>query len=146
MCEDIVQDLFVSLWLKRADQSIQEIKAYLYGAARYGVLNHIRSLETTRSYTRHFALFIVDRCENMVLDKMALSDLRDDINEGIQDLPERCQEAFRLSRFNQLSIEAIAKKMKISKRTTENYITKTLKHLRVKKSDILIYTIFFFTV
>jgi RNA polymerase sigma-70 factor (ECF subfamily) len=48
----------------------------------------------------------------------------------LHQLPKRCQEIFKLSRFDNLSNDEIAAKLGISKRSVENQITLALKHLR----------------
>ena len=43
ICEDIVQEIFVKIWIKRKNlQSISSIKSYLYTAVRNSAFQHLR--------------------------------------------------------------------------------------------------------
>ncbi|WP_353127891.1 RNA polymerase sigma-70 factor [Parapedobacter pyrenivorans] len=131
LSEEIVQEIFVSLWGRRhkldADMALEP---YLFGAAKYQILSHIRSEKVHHKYAEHFVWFVVQEQENSTEDIVNEADLKAVIEEQISHLPPKCQRAFRLSRFEYLSITEIAEEMGISKRTVENYITHALKHLR----------------
>ncbi len=131
LSEEMVQEVFVSLWVRRnkldADMALEP---YLFSAAKYRVLSHIRSEKVRHKYAEHFAWFVVQQQENSTEDIVNEADLKAVIEEQISHLPPKCQRAFRLSRFEYLSIAEIAEEMGISKRTVENYITHALKYLR----------------
>jgi len=128
--EEIVQEIFVSLWVRRQEIDIHNsIEAYLYAAAKYQLLNYIRSESVRNKYAEHFALFTSMQSENTE-ELINLTDLKTAIEEHVSQLPPKCQQVFRLSRFTGKSIQEIADEMSISTRTVENYITQALKHLR----------------
>lgn len=128
--EEIVQEIFVSLWVRRQDIDIHSsIDAYLYAAAKYQLLNYIRSESVRQKYAEHFSLFATTQSKNTE-EFINLSDLKATIEEHVARLPPKCQQVFRLSRFTGRSIQDIADEMSISTRTVENYITQALKHLR----------------
>jgi RNA polymerase sigma-70 factor (ECF subfamily) len=56
--------------------------------------------------------------------------LEADLRAWIKELPDRQREALTLSRFENLSHEAIAEVMDISPRTVNNHIVQALKKLR----------------
>ncbi|PTT04122.1 hypothetical protein DBR11_00355 [Pedobacter sp. HMWF019] len=41
--EDLVQNIFISIWEKRESLNVQNGWAYLYGALKYAIINHIRA-------------------------------------------------------------------------------------------------------
>lgn len=128
--EEIVQEIFVSLWVRRQEIDIHNsIESYLYAAAKYQLLNYIRSESVRHKYAEHFALFASMQSENTE-EFINLTDLKTAIEEHVSQLPPKCQQVFRLSRFTGKSIQEIADEMSISTRTVENYITQALKHLR----------------
>jgi len=49
---------------------------------------------------------------------------------AIEELPEQCQQVFKLSRFNNLSHNEISAQLSISPKTIETHISKALKYLR----------------
>ncbi len=133
--EELVQDIFVSLWERRSKINIENsIEGYLYAAAKHQLLNHMRSESVRKKYADHLTLFIGSNYEQLE-DLINVKDLERIIREHVAELPAQCQKAFSLSRFNGLPIGEIAEEMKVSKRTIENYITTALKHLRKALSN-----------
>lgn len=129
--EDIVHEIFVSLWARRRDLQLEAtLESWLFSAAKFQVLKYIRSKNVRRKYAADLVSFVATRYENNPEKLMELADLRKLIESSLSELPERCQKAFRMSRYEHRSIQDIAEEMGISTRTVENYITKALKHLR----------------
>jgi RNA polymerase sigma-70 factor (family 1) len=129
--EEIIQEIFVSLWAKRDTLLVTfSLDAYLYGAARNKILSYIRSEKVRRRYAADFTLFAAGRIDNSPEELINLKDLQQSIANSMEVLPSKCQEAFRLSRLEHLPIPEIAKHMNISTRTVENYLTQALRHLR----------------
>lgn len=129
--EDIVHDIFTQLWARRTTLSIENsTRQYLFSAAKYKVLSYMRSEYVGQKYADHFTLFLAEQGIDPIGELMDLRDLQSIIDVALEKLPPKCQHAFRLSRFKQLSIKEIAKDMGISPRTVENYITIGLKTVR----------------
>jgi RNA polymerase sigma-70 factor (family 1) len=133
--EEIVQEIFVSLWTNR---TVQEINvAYLFVAAKNKILSHMRSSRVRKQFAVDFTLFAASRLDNSCEEQVNLDDLQNTIRNTIQELPEYCQTAFRLSRIEHVSTKHIAEHMNISQRTVENYISKALKYLRESLSKAI---------
>jgi RNA polymerase sigma-70 factor (ECF subfamily) len=126
--EEIVQEIFVSLWTNRTATAITP--AYLFVAAKNKVLSHMRSSRVRKQFAVDFTLFAASRIDNSCEDTVNLHDLQNTIRTTIHELPEYCQTAFRLSRIEHVSTRHIAEHMNISQRTVENYISKALRYLR----------------
>ena len=60
-----------------------------------------------------------------------------EVHAAIEELPPRCKEIFKLSRFEELSYKEIAAKLDISIKTVENQMGKALKTLRVALQQYL---------
>ncbi|WP_090609392.1 RNA polymerase sigma-70 factor [Parapedobacter koreensis] len=128
--EEMVQEIFVSLWVRRQEIDIHSsIDAYLYAAAKYQLLSYIRAENVRHKYAEHFAIFASMQSENTE-ELINLTDLKTAIEEHVSQLPPKCQQVFRLSRYSGKTIPEIAQEMSISTRTVENYITQALRHLR----------------
>ncbi|MEQ8301920.1 MAG: RNA polymerase sigma-70 factor [Cyclobacteriaceae bacterium] len=129
--EEIIQDLFLSLWEKRNMLEVQSsFPSYLFGAARYKILDYIRSESVRAKYAEEFKRFFIDNTPSTAEGLLHLKELQFKIDSSLSQLPPKCQKAFRLSRMEHKSIYEIAEEMHISKRTVENYITQALSHLR----------------
>ena len=56
--------------------------------------------------------------------------LKEKITEIVEDMPERCQEVFKLSRYEYMKNKEIAEKLNISIKMVEKHISKALTILR----------------
>jgi RNA polymerase sigma-70 factor (family 1) len=128
--KEIVQTIFLSLWINRRQIEIrQSLEAYLYGACKYKVITHERAKKVRRRYAEEYLIHKVKH-SNPTESMMNTADLHTIEEDTLDDLPPKCQAAYRYSRQDQLKIEEVAAKMGISKRTVENYISQALRALR----------------
>jgi RNA polymerase sigma-70 factor (ECF subfamily) len=135
--KEIVQNVLEWLWTNRQSLMISgEVGSYLFGVAKHQTLNYIRSKKIKDRYINHFTNFVSERYRYTTEEMVNLSELESAIEKSISELPEKCQTVFRLNRVEHLSIQNIAERMNISKRTVENYITQALKHLRSNVGEI----------
>jgi RNA polymerase sigma-70 factor (family 1) len=126
-CQDIVQEIFVDFWNRRANIQVANLPAFLYKAVKFQVAKHLRNGKIKDTHLNKFytALLVNDTDE-----AIALNELNALVEKSLSDLPERCREVFCLSRFENLSNKEIAQRLDISLSTVENHINKALKHLR----------------
>lgn len=147
IAEEVVQDFFVYLWEKRSQIEIHtSLESYMHTAVRYQVLNYLQKELTRNNYKA--SLNSSEAYSNDILDQVYVNELNKIIEEEISQLPEKCQNVFRLSRQENLSIKQIAEKLDISTKTVENHLGKALKILRVNlknyisASSILLFHLF----
>ncbi|NHA07385.1 sigma-70 family RNA polymerase sigma factor [Mucilaginibacter sp. HC2] len=131
-CAGIVNDIFVNIWEKRDVLKIITFKNYVTSAARYRVYNAISSnnsspLTFVNDYQSLDASVVV---YNDAESNMQVSDLKNNLDILLDQLPARCKEIFLLSRVGHMSNHEIAEKLSISKRAVENQISLALKHLK----------------
>ncbi|WP_207513738.1 RNA polymerase sigma-70 factor [Longitalea luteola] len=132
--EDLIQDIFVSLYQKRHTREITtSVKAYLYQALKFKVLNIYRD-EFTRSACRK-DLFLNDNCKTDSADYCEARELNTRIMKTLHSLPQKCREAFLLSREANLSNRDISVGMNISVSTVEKHIGKALRILKNNLRD-----------
>lgn len=138
-CEEILQDIFESLWARHKDLKIISLRAYLFTMARYKIIRHFRHNKAKRNYARHYILFevVFDYLhENEQLETIDPAALKSLLDKSLPELPERCQAAFRLRLQENLSNAEIATRMNIKKDTVENYMIRALRHLRESYQNI----------
>ncbi|MCG6189172.1 RNA polymerase sigma-70 factor [Maribellus maritimus] len=142
--EDIVQDLFVTLWTKNEQFIISSsLKNYLFTSVKNRSLDFIKR-EKTKAKKINVLANSTDLAENLSTYWFAESELTRVIEDCLQKLPPRCREIFVLSRFEGLKNQEIADKLEISKRTVELQISNALKSLRCKLKPFLpIFLIYF---
>lgn len=129
---DVVQEAFVSLWRMRASlDPDRSLKSLLYTLVRNEALNQRRAMR--RRQDRHTE-YSPSR-QPSPSDEVDSDALRTRMRAWIDDLPERQREAFRLSRFDDLTHDEIADVMDIAPRTVTNHVTKALQTLRDRLDD-----------
>lgn len=127
--EDIVQELFVTIWIKGGQLKITGLlKSYLFTAVKNRCFDYLKHQKVKQKS----AQFI--QSENTYkytpLHWIVESELKEQIEKSMQSLPPRCEEIFRMSRFEGLKNQEIADKLGLSKRTVELQISNALKVLR----------------
>lgn len=134
--EDLVQEVFVKLWEKRADLEIrQSLGGYLYRMAMNQGLSYLRKQKSRKdSFPGAVPEKSSDRGAEEELKK---AELQQKIQAALATLPPRCREVFVLSRYEELSYRAIAEKLEISIKTVENHLSKALKTMREHLQDYL---------
>lgn len=137
-CEDIIQELFMEIWLKRKSIKINtSLKSYLFISVKNRVLMKLRSQKIILG--EDAMEFLVDNyaTDNMTEERSLKRFLAQEVNR----LPEKCANIFRLSRNEQLSNKEIAESLNISAKTVENQIGIAIKRLRNSMSEVLIFTV-----
>ncbi len=127
--EEIVQEVFLMLWKKRAELSIHSPALYLAAMTRYAVYRHITrekkhpilpaSQEASTQFGSEESINTIDH--KLLFDMVAkLSDR----------LPEKCRMVFISNKLLDQPIQEIAEQMNISTRTAEAHLSKALKIMR----------------
>jgi RNA polymerase sigma-70 factor (ECF subfamily) len=129
--EELVQDVFINLWLKRsALDDAGEVAAYLFATLRNKVLHELRrEMINTRNLVKLQQEATIKYTTD-TSDQLEAKEAEERIQLVLQGLSPKSREAFTLSRFNQLSYKAIAQQMNISVNTVEKHIGKALIYLK----------------
>lgn len=134
MSEDVVQEVFVAIWLKRATLNIVDLGAYLHTAIRFQVLKAIRDGKGRVESSGELENLMVNA--NIESD-LTIADITQRLDESIATLPVKCKEIFILSRKQHLTTAQIADKLNLSMKTVENQITIALRRIRLNMVDLL---------
>lgn len=133
--EEVVQEVFVSLWERRHSLEISgSLDAYLNTAVRYRIYNRYRDYLKNRQESRISGLNDVDY-SMPALETLEYKELELKLQHAVNTLPHKCREAFVLSREEKLPNKIIAKRLNISVNTVEKHIGKALQILRLKLKD-----------
>jgi len=139
--QEIVQELFVSIWQQRNRSSVNSCRSYLFSAVKNLIISYYR-----KEFTRKFHY---DRWEIQTEDSSSLtdqeiltSDLQVRYEEGLHLLPPKCKEVFILSRKGHSNKE-IARQLEISEKTVEQHITKALRVLKEYLKEHFAYALLF---
>ena len=126
--KDIIQDVFLQLWLKREETLIENLPAYLHTAVKNKVFNW---MEKERKYTPVPELFLLlktsqDQTDAELLRKEFIKTYEALINT----LTISQQKIFRLRYQQDLSTSEIAGQLNISRKTVQNQLGKAIAQLR----------------
>lgn len=129
--KDLVQDFFISFWMKRDTLIINSsLSSYLFAAIKYKVINQIQSNIVKRNYLNSLNESLIDY-DNSTNETISKNDLEVFIDQKVSSLSPKVKEVFELSRKENLSINEIAAKLHTSDQTVKNQLSKALKILKV---------------
>lgn len=129
LAEDIAQNVFLKLWLRRETISGNSINNLLYTIAKNEIADHFKSAYNIRqqSYGEVPDTLTVGEDIAGMIDASLFLKKAESI---IEKESSRRKEIFNLSRINGLSNKEIAERLGISVRTVEKSIQITLKNIR----------------
>jgi RNA polymerase sigma-70 factor (ECF subfamily) len=134
--EEILQEVFLSLWQRREVVDIQSLSNYVATAVKFSVFKQLqrqrRRLEIEQSDYR-----VVPFTQDEAAIEARF--LKEYINGIVERLPEKCGLVFKYSRESGMTIPEIAREMNIAEKTVESHLTKALKTIRLnlRESGIL---------
>ncbi len=127
-CQDIIQDIFITLWNRRQVLKIDDLQAYLHTSLRYRIYNYIQRDLVQDSFYEPF---------EAIADYMADTDgynadfdLSGLLDAYIATLPNKQKQVFVLYFKEDQSIRQIAEKLNISPKTVQNHLSISLSGLR----------------
>lgn len=143
--EDVVQDVFVELWKRKDSITIgDQIQAFLYRAVYTRALNVLKHRNVEEGYSAAMEEINQRRAEfyqpdnNEVIRKIEDMELQQEIDDAINELPDKCKEVFKLSYLHEMKNKEIADVMDVSLRTVEAHMYKALKYLRNRLSHLML--------
>jgi RNA polymerase sigma-70 factor (family 1) len=131
--KEIVQELMLSLWQNRTTSEINNLKAYLFIAARNLANKYFRKEINLRKYREYRLMQEIYESagDDEIVSEKQLSDA---IEKALQRLPEKTALIFRLNKLGDVPVKNIADQMGLSNRAVEYHLTKSM---RVVKRDLL---------
>lgn len=125
---EIVQDIFLDLWNRREKLDLQHgFHTYLSAAVKYRVLRWLA--EEKNEQVKRSRLHLSEK-DSSTQEWLDFQELQHDLEKAVQQLPDKCQLVFRLSREAGLSGNEIARQLDISPKTVETHLSRALKSLR----------------
>lgn len=143
--KDVVQELFVNLWLRReSEMNAVNLAGYLYKATRNKILDifahqKVRENHVQASLNDFASNYSYADTDHLVLEK----ELSAYIERQVQALPRKMREIYELSRKGHYSHREIAEMLDTSEANVSKQMTNAIRILR-KKTDtfIIIYFIY----
>jgi RNA polymerase sigma-70 factor (ECF subfamily) len=128
--EDVVQNIFVRLWVRRESLDISNLSVYLFTAVRYGVLDQVTRMKRGSAFYEPFAEIIKE--SEAADDQLLAKDMMQLILSYADTLPEKRRAIFLLHIKKRLTTKEIAQELDISQKTVQNQLNTALKGLHGK--------------
>ncbi|HEY3406047.1 MAG TPA: RNA polymerase sigma-70 factor [Ohtaekwangia sp.] len=135
--QELVQDVFVKLWLNRREvRQVENTEAYLVRALRNKIYDHFDSVACRK---KHHQIALEDFSEerHAVDDIIIFNEGMSVISEELKKMPEKTRMVFRMSKFHQYTNDEIAEKTQLSSKAVEYHITQAVKKLRIRLAIFL---------
>ena len=144
IAEDLVQEVFVSLWEKRNQVNPKlNFENYIFTIAYNSIRKFFRNQSTE---TKVIDLLVKDSPEiiESIYGTVIYNEMLEHANKIIETLPQKRKTVYKLSRQEGMKTKEIADRLNISTRTVENHLAKALKYLRKELSEISLPLLLFF--
>lgn len=138
--EDIVQNIFLSLWLRRLELDITNLPVYLFTSVRNRVYGHIARHKAQELFYEPFAAVLsgTDTADGMLVAK----ELFELIIAYSQTLPPKRRQIFLMYIKDRLSTAEIAESLELSPSTVKNQLATALKDMRDDLAPFVLALIF----
>ncbi|MGJ0787847.1 RNA polymerase sigma-70 factor [Bacteroides faecis] len=134
LAEDIVQDVFMSLWNNRNNIDFDsELKPYLFRAIYNKSLDYLKSKKCTEEEsldTIIARLELSHHSNENHEETLFAKEIQQEIVNYLKGQPENVRKVFVLSRYHGLKIKEIARQLELSQKTVEKYLSRVLKGLK----------------
>ncbi len=130
LSEEIVQEVFLKIWLKRSDlKNIENIAAYLFIIARNQVFKALKQIAKnykTVLLEENNNAFAHNNLENIILEKE--NNLL--LHEAIERLPRQQKQVYTLIKDQGLKREEAAEFLKLKPETIKFHLAEAMKNIR----------------
>lgn len=141
--EEIVQDVFVTLWNRReAIRQEETLHSLLFTISKHRVINAYRSTINSPIY-EDYVDYQNELSTSEGYDRVEYEQYVKIVKDAIRHLPSTQQHVIILSRFSQLSNKEIAERLSLSEQTIKNQLSVGLKTLREILTKILMSSVVF---
>ena len=138
VAEDMVQDLFANLWLKRKGIIIHgSLQAYLYTAIRHRIYDYFDK-QRVRQQVHEQLAYQSPVASNATDQKVGYAELQVQFVNAVEQLPPLTKTIFCLSRYDYLSTQDIAGQLNLSTKAVEYHLNKALKFLRNHLKEFIV--------
>lgn len=138
--QDIAQDVFVNLWVRRSGlPPIGNLAGYLVSCAKNAVFNYFEHRDVEAKYVSSLRDYVntgnIAHTDYLVREKEWISY----INDAVESLPEKMKEVYKLRVDSGLSHKQVARTLGLSERTVNAQMINAIKRL---KSRLTVITLF----
>jgi RNA polymerase sigma factor (sigma-70 family) len=131
MIEDAIDEVFIMIWLKRADiHTINSPQAYIFSSFRNNLRRKVKSLKKTVFSNIEDDSKIEFSIDSIIIQRETDGSLKVKLQQAIEQLTSRQREAIFLRFYEGLSYPEIAVIMHISVKATYKIMSRALNELK----------------
>jgi len=137
--EEIVQDVFLSIWLAKSNlNQVNDPEAYLFTITYNTIYTRLKKASHNQELLNTI-IHHLTQIQNTTDETIAARETHKLINEAVQQLPLQQRTIYELSKHQGLSYGEIAERMHLSKNTVRNHLAEAMKTIRafLKKAAML---------
>ena len=141
--EDTTQQVFMRLWEQRDSIRPENVEGYLITMAKNAILNQFRHKSVQARYRKYLTERLelgAGNVEELFIQQQQQATLQQVVNA----LPSRQQEAWRLSREKGFTYREIARQMRISKDSAKQLLQKAVRALKEALLKVIIWIVLIF--
>jgi RNA polymerase sigma-70 factor (family 1) len=132
--ENIIQDVFVSLWKRRDSLNINgEFSAYLFVSVKYRVLKVLARQASERSVSIELAGEMLD---DSTQEYLAFEEIRERLEVLVYQLPEKSRLVYQLKSEDK-SYKEIAAELNITEKAVDAHLLRVRRKLRIELGSFL---------
>lgn len=140
--QDVVQEVMISVWSRRASLVIEAtLAAYLHTAVQYEVLSHFSKAAKTADRSLEYGKSLLPELSGYIAPSH-LKELEALAENEITRLPEKMQQVYRLRQEQHLSVKEISGLLNISEQTVRNQLNSSYQKLRKHLKEAILIAIF----
>lgn len=139
--EDIIQDLFLKIWQKHDSLSISNLKDYLFGSVKYGIITFISKQKKDSELISNLP-FYIDEKENKTDHLTRSNQFNNIIDQEIESLQPNLRAVMQLKRKGIWTNKEIGELLDIPKETVKTR-TKTARKKLYGKLPLIVWIFYF---
>ena len=144
IAEEHVSDTFTKLWENKADYNLENLtSSFLFTMVKNSCISYLRHKKVENEYVNYLKKNnLLSECDTFEEHILEVKEFKEHIDRVIENLPPRCREVFKLSRFEDKKNREIAENLNISIKTVERQMTIAFNKLRFQLQHFLVFLIF----
>jgi RNA polymerase sigma-70 factor (ECF subfamily) len=137
---DILQDVFLKLWLKKEQlTSVDYPRRWVLQIAYHESFNWLKKQKVAQKHLEALhgeqLSYVAQSPTSEVEAGYLYKETADRLSEVVDSLPPKAKQVYRLNRENGLRISEIASELKISNQTVKNTLGRAIRSIRLKMGE-----------